>query len=152
MSDSINMVLIGCGSMGRSHLRSARAVEELNFVGYVDAVEEAAASACQEFGGRYHTTDVETVWRDDGIDAVLIATHHDSHTPLAIQAAAAGKHIFLEKPMALTIEECLEIEEAVASAGVKLMVGFKFRFAPLVAKVKEVISRPPGYGGAKPAS
>ena len=44
--------------------------------------------------------------------------------------------------MALTIEECLEIEEAVANAGVKLMMGFKFRFAPLVAKVKEVISRP----------
>ena len=142
MSASVNMALIGCGGMGRSHLRRARELSELNFVGYVDAFEDAAASACQEFGGRYHTTDVETVWRDDDIDAVLIATHHDSHTPFAIQAAEAGKHIFLEKPMALTIEECLEIEEAVANAGVKLMMGFKFRFAPLVAKVKEVISRP----------
>ena len=142
MSASVNMALIGCGGMGRSHLRRAKDVPEVNFVGYVDAFEEAAASACQEFGGRYHTTEIETVLDDDGIDAVLIATHHDSHTPFATQAAAAGKHIFLEKPMALTIEECLEIEEAVAKAGVKLMMGFKFRFAPLVAKVKEVITTP----------
>ncbi len=142
MTDSINMALIGCGGMGRSHMRRARDVPELNFAAYVDALEEVAASACREFGGRYHTTDVETVWDDDDIDAVLIATHHDSHTPFAVQAAAAGKHIFLEKPMALTIEECLEIEEAVAVAGVKLMMGFKFRFAPLVAKVKEIIRKP----------
>ena len=142
MTDSINMALIGCGGMGRSHMRRARDLPELNFAAYVDVLEEAAAGACEEFGGRYHTTDVETVWDDDEIDAVLIATHHDSHTPFATQAAAAGKHIFLEKPMALTIEECLEIEEAVAKAGVKLMMGFKFRFAPLVAKVKEVIPTP----------
>ena len=142
MTDAINMALIGCGGMGRSHMRRARDVTELNFTAYVDVLEEEAAGALNEFGGNYHTTDVETVWDDDSIDAVLIATHHDSHTPFAVQAAAAGKHIFLEKPMALTIEECLEIEEAVAKAGVKLMMGFKFRFAPLVAKVKEVIRKP----------
>ena len=142
MTDSINMALIGCGGMGRSHMRRARDVPELNFAAYVDVLEEAAAGACEEFGGSYHTTDVETVWDDSDIDAVLIATHHDSHTPFAVQAAAAGKHIFLEKPMALTIEECLEIEEAVAKSGVKLMMGFKFRFAPLVAKVKEIIPKP----------
>ncbi len=142
MSGTINMALVGCGGMGRSHLRSAREVPELRFVGYVDAVEAAAAGACHEFGGRYHTTDVAEVMRDDAVDAVLIATHHDSHTPFAIRAAEAGKHIFLEKPMALTIEECLEIEEAVEKAGVKLMMGFKFRFAPLVARVKEMVPRP----------
>jgi myo-inositol 2-dehydrogenase/D-chiro-inositol 1-dehydrogenase len=142
MSESVNMALIGCGGMGRSHLRSAREVPQLNFVGYVDAFEEAAASACREFGGRYHTTDAARVWRDDAIDAVLIATHHDSHAPFAIQAAEAGKHIFLEKPMALTIEDCLAIEEAVDKAGVKLMMGFKFRFAPLVARVKQLVRRP----------
>ncbi len=142
MSGTIKMALIGCGGMGRSHLRSAREVPELNFVGYVDAVEQAAAGACHEFGGRYHTTDVAEVMRDDDVDAVLIATHHDSHTPFAIRAAEAGKHIFLEKPMALTIEECLKIEEAVEKAGVKLMMGFKFRFAPLVARVKEMVPQP----------
>ena len=142
MSRTIKMALIGCGGMGRSHLRSAREVPELEFVCYADAVEEAAASACHEFGGRYHTTDVEAIMRDDDVEAVLIATHHDSHPPLAIRAAQAGKQIFLEKPMALTIEDCLKIEEAVDKAGVKLMMGFKFRFAPLVASVKQMVPHP----------
>ncbi|MCY4409796.1 MAG: hypothetical protein OXC27_05000, partial [Caldilineaceae bacterium] len=65
MTDSINMALIGCGGMGRSHMRRARDLPELNFAAYVDVLEEAAAGACEEFGGRYHTTDVETVWDDD---------------------------------------------------------------------------------------
>jgi predicted dehydrogenase len=142
MTNAIHMALIGCGSMGRSHLARAREVPELSMVAYVDAVEGAARQAHADFGGRYYATDVNQVMHDDQIDAVLIATHHDSHTSLAIQAAQAGKHIFLEKPMALTIEECLAIEEAVARAGVKLMMGFKFRFAPLVAKVKEVVKKP----------
>lgn len=142
MAPSITMALIGCGGMGRSHLRSARELPQIHFAAYVDASEEAAVSALNEFGGRYHTSDLDAVLRDDDIDAVLIATHHDTHTPFAIRAAEAGKHIFLEKPMALSIEDCLKIEEVVARTGVKLMMGFKFRFAPLVAKVKETIPKP----------
>jgi myo-inositol 2-dehydrogenase/D-chiro-inositol 1-dehydrogenase len=142
MSNTVNMALIGCGGWGREHLARARGIPELSFRAYVDVVEDAAQRAHDDFGGRYYTTDVDRVLGDESIDAVLIATHHDSHTPLAIRAAQAGKHIFLEKPMAMTVEECLSIEEAVARAGVKLMVGFKFRFAPLVARVKQVVKHP----------
>jgi predicted dehydrogenase len=105
-------------------------------------LEEAAKQACSDYGGRYYTADVNKALNDDSIDAVIISTHHDSHAALAIQAAQAGKHVFLEKPMAMTIEDCFAIEEAIARAGVKLMVGFKWRFAPLVMKVKEVIKTP----------
>jgi predicted dehydrogenase len=73
---------------------------------------------------------------------VLIATHHDSHRPLALTAAKAGKHIFLEKPMALTLDDCRAIEDGVGEAGVKLMMGFKFRFAPMVSVVKQVVPHP----------
>jgi predicted dehydrogenase len=136
------MALIGCGGMGRLHLDQAPDIPEVEFVAYADVVEEAARRALHTYGGRYFTTDVDRIFGDDSIDAVLIATHHDTHRPFALCAAEAGKHIFLEKPMALTIEECLAIEEGVARAGVKLMMGFKFRFAPLVAKVKEVVPNP----------
>jgi predicted dehydrogenase len=128
--------------MGRSHLKQACEVPAVEFVAYADVVEAAARTALDEFGGRYATTDVDRIFHDDSIDAVLIATHHDTHRPYALCAAEAGKHIFLEKPMALTIEDCLAIEEGVARAGIKLMMGFKFRFAPLVAKVKEVVPKP----------
>ena len=142
MSESVNIALVGCGKMGRGHATRAKEIPELSFMAYVDVVEAAAQQACGDFGGSYYTTEFDRVLMDDGIDAVLIATHHDSHAPLSIRAAQAGKHIFLEKPMALTIEECLSIEEAVERAGVKLMMGFKFRFAPLVAKVKEIVKHP----------
>jgi predicted dehydrogenase len=128
--------------MGRAHLKRAPEIPEVEFVAYGDIVEAAARSALDEYGGRYFTTDMDRIFDDDGIDAVLIATHHDTHRRFALCAAEAGKHIFLEKPMALTIEDCFAIEEGVAKAGVKLMMGFKFRFAPMVAKVKEVVPRP----------
>jgi predicted dehydrogenase len=142
MAQPIRMALIGCGGMGRSHLEHSSELQGLTFVAYADVVETAARSALDEYGGRYATTGVERIFHDDQIDAVLIATHHDTHRPFALCAAEAGKHIFLEKPMALTIDDCLAIEEGVARAGVKLMMGFKFRFAPLVAKVKEIVPAP----------
>ena len=142
MAGKVNIALVGCGGMGRGHLLRAVEIPELAFVAYVDIFEEAARRALDEFGGRYYTDDVEKVLRDEAIDAVLVATHHDSHTDFSVRAARAGKHIFLEKPMALTIDECLAIEEAVAQAGVTLMMGFKFRFAPMVAALKETIRRP----------
>lgn len=73
----------------------------------------AAAEAFQrEFGGRYATAEPRRIFDDPGIDAVIIATHHDSHTPLALAAAAARKHILIEKPMALTPAECRRIAAA----------------------------------------
>ncbi len=107
-----------------------------------DVREDAASALCQEFHGRYHTTQPERIFADGEIDAVIICTHHDSHTPLALDAAAAGKHILLEKPMALSVGECRQIAAAARQAGVVLTVNFKFRFAPAVLKVKEIIRRP----------
>ena len=153
MSSTVTMALVGCGLMGRSLVERSLEIPELQFRGYVDTVEEAARRAHQDFGGTYHTTDFRKVLRDDAVDAVLIATHHDSHPALAIAAAEAGKHIFLEKPMALTIGGCRAIEDAVAKAGVKLMMGFKFRFAPMVARVKQMVKQPlltVGQGVAPP--
>jgi predicted dehydrogenase len=95
---------------------------------FVDVRREAATALAGEFEGAYAAEDVARVLRDDSVDAVLICTHHDSHAPLAIAAAQAGKHIFVEKPLALTVEECRQVEEAAARAGVQVMIGFKMRF------------------------
>ena len=103
----------------------------------------AAADEClHEFGGRYSTADAEEVFADPAIDAVIISTWHDTHAPLAVAAAKAGKHILLEKPMALTLQECFAIDEARRSADVKLSLNFKFRFAPAVLEVKKRIRSP----------
>ena len=86
--------VIGCGSAGRGHAEKAQSLG-LEVVGFGDQLEDAAERARTEFGGRYATTDAGRIMRDDSIDVVLIATHHDAHHPLAIAAAEAGKHILL---------------------------------------------------------
>ena len=108
----------------------------------VDVRESAAEAFRSDFGGKYHTVDPERVFEDPDVDAVIIATHHDSHTPLALAAAAARKHILLEKPVALTVEECRAIRDGVQRAGIVCSVNFKFRFAPAVMRVRETIPRP----------
>jgi myo-inositol 2-dehydrogenase/D-chiro-inositol 1-dehydrogenase len=133
---SLRLGVIGCGSMARTHLDMLRNVPEISVQAYSDVRLEAAEYCLKTYGGRYATANPEQLLSDPTLDAILICTWHDSHAPLAIAAAQAGKHIFLEKPMALTLAECRAIEEAVVAAGVQMMLGFKFRFAPYVQKLK----------------
>ena len=88
------------------------------------------------------TTDPQDLFNDDLVDVVLICTHHDLHVPLAIEAAEAGKQIFVEKPLALTIEGCEQIEAAVERTGVKLMTGFQARFLALHCQTQRGDSNP----------
>jgi predicted dehydrogenase len=82
-------------------------------------------------------TSPEAALRNPDIDAVLIATRHDLHAPLVLAALAAGKHVFVEKPLALTVDDCTAIVEAAAAARRVVMVGFNRRFAPASVRVKE---------------
>ena len=138
----LRIACIGCGFIGRRHMENAALMEGVKPVAFADAILPAAQAFLRDFGGSYATDNVDRIFTDAAIDAVIIATHHDSHTSLALCAAAAGKHILLEKPMALTLDECRRIAAAVSSARVVLTINFKFRFAPAVMRVREAIPRP----------
>jgi predicted dehydrogenase len=138
----LNFGLIGCGGIGRVHAECIARIPEARFIAYVDVVEAAAQSFLATFGGDYATTDVNRLLNDERITAVFICTRHDSHVPLAIAAARAGKHILIEKPLALTLAECEAVAEAVKAHGVVLMPAFKMRFYPLVQKAHAFIPRP----------
>lgn len=139
---NLRLGLIGCGNLGRIHAGCVAKIEGAAFVAYVDVNEQTAKAALAQFGGEYATTDVEKLLKDDSIDAVYICTRHDSHAPLAIAAAQAGKHILIEKPLALTLEDCEAVAEAVQKAGVYLMPAFKMRYYPLLQKAKQFIPEP----------
>lgn len=139
---ALRLALIGCGFIGRRHLENVALRDDVVLEAAADLCEETARASCREFKGRYFTTEPEQIFEDRDIDAVIICTHHDSHTSLAVRAAAAGKHVLLEKPMALTASECRDIAAAAAQAGIVLTLDFKFRFAPAVLKVREVIKNP----------
>ncbi len=139
---SVSIGLIGCGALGRVHAECLSKIPEARLVAYAD-VNEASAQSCREsFGGDYATTDSNKLFEDKTVDVVYICTRHDSHAPLAIAAARAGKHILIEKPLALKIEDCEAIAEAVKKAGVILMPAFKMRFYPLIQKAHEFIPEP----------
>lgn len=106
--------------------------------------------AARKFGFEEATTDPERVLHDPQITTVVIATRHDSHARYVLEALRAGKHVFVEKPLCLTLAELSEIEQlyasllAAPSGPPLLMVGFNRRFAPLVQKMRTLLAGVPG--------
>ena len=94
----------------------------------------------RKFGFRQASTDISALLADPSSNSVVIATRHDSHAALVQQALAAGKHVFVEKPLCLTSDELTAIE-AVHNGQALLMVGFNRRFAPLVLVLQQELSR-----------
>ena len=94
--------------------------------------------AGKKFGFDETTTDTASLFSDPKVDALVITTRHNSHAQLVLQALSAGKHVFVEKPLCLTLDELAEIEAAACTPIV--MVGFNRRFAPQVQKVKALLA------------
>jgi predicted dehydrogenase/threonine dehydrogenase-like Zn-dependent dehydrogenase len=102
--------------------------------------------AGRKFGFEQTTTDTAGVLRDAAVNTVVITTRHDSHAALVIEALQAGKHVFVEKPLCLTLDELAAIEVAAGGSASRLMVGFNRRFAPQVQRIKQLLA---GAGGPK---
>ncbi len=104
------------------------------------------ALAAKQFGFAGATADLEEVFSDPAVDAVVIATRHDLHASLAVRGLRAGKHVFVEKPLCLSLEELDEIERCYRELAEKgpapyLMVGFNRRFAPQIRQMKSLLWR-----------
>ncbi|WP_166240694.1 Gfo/Idh/MocA family protein [Paenibacillus turpanensis] len=101
--------------------------------------EQGVQRAAQQFGWQHAVTDWRELVQREDIDLVDINAPSDAHKEIALAAAAAGKHLFCEKPLALTLEDSREMLRAAESAGVKHMVGFNYRFAPAVQLAKRLV-------------
>jgi len=140
-SGQVRLGIIGCGGFTQ-HMHAPNLARNPRCkVAAACDLDIAAAERVQQLtGARYVTTGVGVVFDDDNIDAVLIATRHDSHARLCLQAAAAGKHILCEKPMGLTLDECRRVAAAVRAAGVVYTVGYNRGLAPLALKARELMA------------
>jgi len=135
-----NIAIIGCGLIGEIH---AKCLSELGVPPALFAdVDIARAQKLASIYSARFTDDPIKAIRDPNIEAVYICTYHDTHAPFAIEAAQHGKHIFLEKPMALTEKDCRRIMNAVQQGGVVCMTGFKLHYYSLARKAKELIGQP----------
>ena len=132
--------LIGTGRAGLLHARNLQAsIPDAELVALCDANRETLEAAGRELGVVTLLTDYREAVQRQELDAVVIVTPTFLHRDIACAAAASGKHIFLEKPMALTVEECRQINAAVAQAGVKLQIGFMRRFDESFLEAKEIL-------------
>ncbi len=121
--------VIGAGRIGRLHARNlAGAIDGAQLVAVMDADPAAAEAAA--FGGASSTTDAGAIFADPNIDAVLIASPTSLHAGQIREAAAAGKAIFCEKPVALDLGETIEAMRLVQQSGVPFQIGFNRRFDP----------------------
>lgn len=136
INHAMRWALIGCGGAGRSHARWASSTPDVVIRGFCDTRSDAARSCHKEFGGEYHTTNSERIFADTEVDIVSIASSHGSHADLAVAALNAKKHLFLEKPMAMSTADCLRIYEAMKVAGTKLMMDFTIRFSGAARAIK----------------
>ncbi len=124
--------------MSRAHLRRFEVLSDrLQLVAAVDVDEARAAAVAEHVDGLQIATDVADVL--DDIDAALLVLPHHLHHPIALQCLEAGKHVLLEKPMAITEAECLELIDAARSRDLVLMIAYCMRFHPLVTGMKQLI-------------
>lgn len=135
---------IGAGQFSSRVLIPAfkRAGAQLEVVATSGGVSATVAGSVAGF--RRATTDANSVLADPDVDTVVVATRHDSHGDWVLRALRAGKHVFCEKPLALSLEQIESIAEAAATSGRLLCVGFNRRFAPLVRDLDALTSRRSG--------
>ena len=142
MNGKIGIAVIGAGKFARwSYLPEIVRMDSLSLKAIVNRTEESAQRVCNEFLSEYHTTDLDRVLKDPQIDLVLIATRHELHKDQAIAAARAGKHMILEKPMALTIEDAIDIAREVQRSGVKFVLGFNRRFSSHTERLRSMVAQ-----------
>lgn len=134
--------IIGCGSLGKTHAECIQQIEGIETTAYCDVFEQNAQNLLQQFGGEYATSDVDAFFADKTLDIIYVTTLHDTHADYCVRALEAGKHVMVEKPLALNVEDCLRIGEAVKRTGKKLMTAFKMRYYDMLWKAKELIPQP----------
>ena len=135
----LNVAMIGLGWWGKELVRSAQASELMRFTRGVTLEPDTVRDFAKEMNIAIGTS-YDDVLADRSIDAVVLATPHTRHRAQVEAAAAAGKHVFCEKPFALTVDDAKAAIAACRKAGVALGVGHNRRLWPSMVKLKEVVS------------
>ena len=141
MSTKVNVGIIGAGRIGKLHAEHlAYRIPDANIVAIADVFLEAAEKCAADLQIPSAVRDHREIMENPGIEAVIICSSTDTHAQLIEEAAAAGKHIFCEKPIDFDLARIDRALEAVDRAGVKLQVGFNRRFDPNFKRVREMVA------------
>jgi len=134
--------VIGSGRIGKVHIENISVrISSAEVVAVADPFIDDARKFAEQFGISQVSADYKEVLTNPEVEAVLICSPTDTHSQYIIEAAEAGKHIFCEKPLDLSLEIIQNTLSAVERAGVKIMVGFNRRFDPNFSKIKQMVDR-----------
>lgn len=138
--EPLNVAVIGSGIWGGQHSHVFSTLPITNLLAVCDLDEGRAAGMAKSYGATHVFTDYKKMLELDALDAVSIATPDFTHTPLILDALAAGKHVLSEKPLATSIEEVEAIRKAAEASDCKVMVDFHNRVNPAIATAKDEIA------------
>ncbi len=142
MSARLNIGLIGVGRIGKLHAEHlAFRIPGANLLAIADVNREAAEACAARLNVSSVESDYRAIFARKDLDAVVICSPTNTHAQLIEEAAAAGKHIFCEKPIDLSLDRVDQALAAVERAGVKLQIGFNRRFDPNFSRVRKAIAQ-----------
>lgn len=140
---ALNVALIGGGAFAKAvHLPNLKSLgDDVALRAIASRSGHNARALATQFGAAYAATDAAEIFNDPTVDAVIIATRHDHHGPMVLDALKAGKHVFVEKPLALTEAQLTEIEAFYQANpnGPVLTTGFNRRYSPFALKIAETV-------------
>ena len=138
-SDPVQVAVIGLGYWGPNLVRNFHEGADAEVVAVCDLDESALAGVARRYPALRTTTSYDDVLADEEVEAVAIATPISTHHALALAALEAGKHVFVEKPLAASPREAAEVVERARAAGLTLMPGHTFVYSPPVNKTRDLI-------------
>lgn len=143
--EKLQFAIIGAGNLVRwEHLPALKKISKAGVRAIYSARGAKGKGYGIRFGAAYATSDYNDILNDNEIDVVVVASRHRDHAGQTVAALEAGKHVFVEKPMATDAEECRQILRAVRESGKRVTVGFNRRFAPFYAEMKERLAKRSG--------
>lgn len=135
---ALRFAIVGCGGMAVRHAAAIRAAANARLVAAMDLDERLARDVA---GDGFATTRLEELLARDDVDAVLIVTPNHLHESIGVQAARAGKHVIVEKPIAHNLASADRLIAACRDAGVALSVGYSFRYSPEIRAARRLVER-----------
>ena len=152
MNDPINLGVVGCGYWGPNLIRNFRQLQDCRLKLMCDTNEQWLAHINALYPELERHKDFGHLLNGAGLDAVIIATPVRFHHAMAKASLLAGKHTFIEKPMAAAAAECEELVRIAEERGLVLMVGHTFLYSPAVRKIKEIVGLHPYYDSRSPGT
>lgn len=141
--ERFNVAVVGAGSFAQAvHLPNLKKLDNLyRIYAVVSKTGLNVKTIAEQYHAAYAATDFQEVLKDEKVDVVLIATRHHLHASMAMEAARAGKAVFLEKPMAVNPAELKPLAQALEETQVPFLVGYNRRFSPFIQKIKEITAQ-----------